>query len=107
MKIMYINKETGKEVHYGESITFKESGELSNGYSYSRETTLPIINRTIPYLIEKGLLIQKEVKDEKENTKSQTEFTIEKKVDTLIVAVSTLLESVAQLQKDCYKKDND
>ena len=62
---MYINKETGKEVHYGESITFKESGEFSNGYSYSRETTLPIINRTIPYLIEKGLLIQKEVKDEK------------------------------------------
>ena len=104
---MYINKETGKEVHYGESITFKESGELYNGYYYSRETTLPIINRTIPYLIEKGLLIQKEVKDEKKNTKSKTEFTIEEKIDTLITAVSALLESVAQLQKDCYKKDND
>ena len=107
MKVVYINKETGKEVHYGDSITIKESGKFDNGYSYHSETTLPIINRTIPYLIEKGLLIQKEVKDEKENTKSQTEFTIEEKVDTLIAAVSTLLESVAQLQKDCYKKDND
>ena len=107
MKVIYLNNETGKEVHYGENITFKESGTFANGYSYCSETTLPIINRTIPYLIEKGLLIQKEVKDEKENTKSQTEFTIEEKVDTLIAAVSTLLESVAQLQKDCYKKDND
>ena len=107
MKVVYLNKETGKEVHYGENITFKESGKFANGYSYQSEITLPIINATIPDLIKKGVLIQKEVKDEKENNKFQNKFTIEEKVDTLIAAVSTLLESVAQLQKDCYKKDND
>ena len=34
MKVVYINKETGKEVHYGDSITIKESGKFDNGYSY-------------------------------------------------------------------------
>ena len=55
MKVVYINKETGKEVHYGDSITIKESGKFDNGYSYHSETTLPIINDTIPDLIKKGV----------------------------------------------------
>ena len=53
MKVVYLNKETGKEVHYGENITFKESRKFANGYSYQSEITLPIINATIPDLIKK------------------------------------------------------
>ena len=104
MKIVYINKETGKEVHYGDSITIKESGKFDNGYSYHSETTLPIINDTIPDLIKKGVLVQKEVKDNKEASESKSEFTIEKKLDILATAMSTLLDQMTQLQKSLIKK---
>ena len=105
MKVVYINKETGKEVHYGDSITIKESGKFDNGYSYHSETTLPIINDTIPDLIKKGVLVQKEVKDNKEASESKSEFTIEKKLDILASAMSTLLDQMTQLQKSLIKKD--
>ena len=104
MKVVYINKETGKEVHYGDSITIKESGKFDNGYSYHSETTLPIINDTIPDLIKKGVLVQKEVKDNKEASESKSEFTIEKKLDILASAMSTLLDQMTQLQKSLIKK---
>ena len=104
MKVVYINKETGKEVHYGDSITIKESGKFDNGYSYHSETTLPIINDTIPDLIKKGVLVQKEVKDDKEVSESKSEFTIEKKLDILATAMSTLLDQMTQLQKSLIKK---
>ena len=104
MKVVYINKETGKEVHYGDSITIKESGKFDNGYSYHSETTLPIINDTIPDLIKKGVLVQKEVKDNKETSESKSEFTIEKKLDILASAMSTLLDQMTQLQKSLIKK---
>ena len=104
MKVIYLNKETGKEVHYGENITFKESGKFANGYSYKRETTLPIINETIPDLIKKGVLVQKEVKDNKEASESKSEFTIEKKLDILASAMNTLLNQMIQLQKFLIKK---
>ena len=104
MKVVYINKETGKEVHYGDSITIKESGKFDNGYSYHSETTLPIINDTIPDLIKKGVLVQKEVKDDKEASESKSEFTIEKKLDILATAMSTLLDQMTQLQKSLIKK---
>ena len=104
MKVVYINKETGKEVHYGDSITIKESGKFDNGYSYHSETTLPIINDTIPDLIKKGVLVQKEVKDNKEASESKSEFTIEKKLDILASTMSTLLDQMAQLQKSIIKK---
>ena len=104
MKVVYINKETGKEVHYGDSITIKESGKFDNGYSYHSETTLPIINDTIPDLIKKGVLVQKEVKDNKEASESKSEFTIEKKLDILATAMNTLLNQMTQLQKSLIKK---
>ena len=104
MKVVYINKETGKEVHYGDSITIKESGKFDNGYSYHSETTLPIINDTIPDLIKKGVLVQKEVKDNKEASESKSEFTIEKKLDILALAMNTLLDQMTQLQKSLIKK---
>ena len=104
MKVVYINKETGKEVHYGDSITIKESGKFDNGYSYHSETTLPIINDTIPDLIKNGVLVQKEVKDNKEASESKSEFTIEKKLDILATAMSTILDQMTQLQKSLIKK---
>ena len=107
MKVVYLNKETGKEVHYGENITFKESRKFANGYSYQSEITLPIINATIPDLIKKGVLIQKEVKDKKSINKPQAEPTIEEKLDTLATAVSMLLKSVSQLRKDFYGEEDD
>ena len=96
MKVIYLNKETGKEVHYGENITFKESGKFANGYSYQSETTLPIINETIPDLIKRGVLVQKEVE---ENSEIQNEFTIDKKLDILGKAVKTILEKIQKLEE--------
>lgn len=110
MKVIYLNKETGKEVYYGENITFKESGKFANGYSYQSETTIPVINETIPDLIKKGVLVQKEVKDrndKKKNIESQPEPTIEEKLDVLATAVSMLLESMQQLQVDFYGEEDD
>ena len=107
MKVVYLNKETGKEVHYGENITFKESGKFANGYSYQSETTLPIINATIPDLIKKGILVQKEVKDKNSTNKSQAELTIEEKLDILATSVSMLLKSVSQLRQDFYGEEDD
>ena len=110
MKVIYLNKETGKEVHYGESITFKESGKFANGYSYKSETTLPIINETIPDLIKKGVLVQKEVKDIKDkkgNNESQSELTVEKKLDILATVVNRLFDQVTQLQQDFYGEEDD
>ena len=110
MKVVYLNKETGKEVHYGENITFKESGKFANGYSYQSETTIPVINATIPDLIEKGVLVQKEVKDrndKKRSNKPQPELTVEEKLDVLATAVSMLLEQMQQLQVDFYGEEDD
>lgn len=99
MKVIYLNRETGKEVHYGESITFKESGKFANGYSYQSETTLPVINETIPDLIKKGVLVQKEVKD---NSKVNNEPTIEEKLNIIASAVNILLEKVQKLEEYLY-----
>ena len=99
MKVIYLNKETGKEVHYGENITFKKTGTLGSGYSYESVTTVPIINNTIPYLIEKGVLIQKEVK---ENSEAQNKFTIEEKIGILTEEVKMLIEKVDKLEEYLY-----
>ena len=103
MKVIYLNKETGKEVHYGENITFKKTGILGSGYSYESVTTVPIINNTIPYLIEKGVLVQKEVK---ENSEAQNKLTIEEKISILTEEVKMLIEKVDKLEKYLYNLYN-
>lgn len=103
MKVIYLNKETGKEVHYGENITFKKTGTLSSGYSYESVTTVPIINSTIPYLIEKGVLVQKEVK---ENREAQNKLTVEKKIGILTEEVKMLIEKVDKLEEYLYNLYN-
>lgn len=103
MKVIYLNKETGKEVHYGENITFKKTGTLGSGYSYESVTTVPIINNTIPYLIEKGVLVQKEVK---ENSEAQNKLTIEEKIGILTEEVKMLIEKVDKLEEYLYNLYN-
>ena len=103
MKVIYLNKETGKEVHYGENITSKKTGTLGRGYSYESVTTVPIINSTIPYLIEKGMLVQKEVK---ENSEAQNKLTVEKKIGILTEEVKMLIEKVDKLEEYLYNLYN-
>lgn len=103
MKVIYLNKETGKEVHYGENITFKKTSTLGSGYSYESVTTVPIINNTIPYLIEKGVLVQKEVK---ENSETQNKLTIEEKIGILTEEVKMLIEKVDKLEEYLYNLYN-
>lgn len=93
-KVIYLNAKTGKEVHYGEQISFKESGKFENGYSFHSEISLPVINATIPDLIKKGILIQKEVeiKEEEQQNKEQHEITVNEKLDILVDAVHNLVK---------------
>ena len=93
-KVIYLNAKTGKEVHYGEQISFKESGKFENGYSFYSETSLPVINATIPDLIKKGILVQKEVeiKEEEQQNEKQHEMTIDEKLDILVDAVHNLVK---------------
>ena len=99
MKVIYFNKETGKEVHYGESITFKESGKFASGYSYQSVVTVPIINATIPDLIKKGVLVQKEVKD---NNSVNNEATLEDELNLIVAALNTLRKKVQKLEEYLY-----
>ena len=96
MKVIYLNKETGEEVHYGESITFNESGKYANGYSYQNVITLPVINETIPDLIKKGMLVQKEVEEEDD---AQNELTIDEKLYILGKAVKIIFEKIQKLEE--------
>ena len=93
-KVIYLNAKTGKEVHYGEQISFKESGKFENGYSFYNEISLPVINATIPDLIKKGILVQKEVeiKEEEQQNKEQHEMTVDEKLDILVDAVHNLVK---------------
>ena len=101
-KVIYLNAKTGKEVHYGEQISFKESGKFENGYSFYSETSLPVINATIPDLIKKGILVQKEVeiKEEEQQNKEQHEMTVDEKLDILVGAVHNLIKEHELLKKN-------
>ena len=101
-KVIYLNAQTGKEVHYGEQISFKESGKFENGYSFYSETSLPVINATIPDLIKKGILVQKEVeiKEEEQQNEEQHEMTVDEKLDILVGAVHNLIKEHELLKKN-------
>ena len=101
-KVIYLNAKTGKEVQYGEQISFKESGKFENGYSFNSEISLPVINATIPDLIKKGILVQKEVeiKEEEQQNEEQHEMTVDEKLDILIGAVHNLIKEHELLKKN-------
>ena len=101
-KVIYLNAKTGKEVQYGEQISFKESGKFENGYSFYSKTSLPVINATIPDLIKKGILVQKEVeiKEEEQQNEEQHEMTVDEKLDILVGAVHNLIKEHELLKKN-------
>ena len=101
-KVIYLNAKTGKEVQYGEQISFKESGKFENGYSFNSEISLPVINATIPDLIKKGILVQKEVeiKEEEQQNEEQHEMTVDEKLDILVGAVHNLIKEHELLKKN-------
>ena len=101
-KVIYLNAKTGKEVQYGEQISFKESGKFKNGCSFYCKTILPVINATIPDLIEKGILVQKEVeiKEEEQQNEEQHEMTVDEKLDILVGAVHNLIKEHELLKKN-------
>ena len=97
-KVIYLNAKTGKEVHYGEQISFKESGKFENGYSFHSEISLPVINATIPDLIKSGILVQKEVEIEEKEQQSekQHEMTVDEKLFII------LLRNISYLRKPLH-----
>ena len=96
-KVIYLNAKTGKEVQYGEQISFKESGKFENGYSFSSEISLPVINATIPDLIEKGILIQKEVEIEEIQPNKINKVENNKDVDNIIDQICQTYKKQEQL----------
>lgn len=108
MKIVYINKETGEEVEYGENITIIEKGTYSNGYTYEIASTLPIINETIPMLIEQGNIIQKVIDDTKKegnikHSKEKCETNVYKKIDILTKNIKDINERLDAFE-DAFMK---
>ena len=101
-KVIYLNAKTGKEVQYGEQISFEESGKFENGYSFHCENILPVINATIPDLIKKGILVQKEVeiKEEEQQNEEQHKMTVDEKLDILVGAVHNLIKEHELLKKN-------
>lgn len=103
MKVIYLNKETGKEVHYGETLSFKETKDLGNGYKSESAYSIPLVNSTIPFLIEKGILVQKEVENNKEESpecKDLSEYGISEKIDILIAGLACLAEKLDSLESN-------
>lgn len=96
--IKYFNAETNEEVHYGEYLTFHSEKEFRGGYKFEHTTTIPIINTTLPSLIEEGFIIQKEVKENRESKSVQDRKTDSNKCD-LALELSALRHIVSTLKK--------
>lgn len=105
-KIIYLNSQTDKEVHYGEEITFKEFGTYKNGGKWESTLTFPIVNETIPMLIKKGILVRKEVDEKKiDPAQQKKETTLENRVEILEIALSVVLEMLSS--NDEYLAEDD
>ena len=105
MKTIYVIKETGKEVHYGEDVTFEEHGTYGNNYKWESTTTFPLVNETIPMLIKKGIIVQKEVKEEKEKCNDKiSNKELLTYLDNLALMAESLSEQVSYLTKLLLKK---
>lgn len=105
-KIIYLNSQTDKEVHYGEEVTFKEFGAYKNGGKWESTLTFPVVNETIPMLIKKGILVRKEVDKKKvEPAQQGKETTLENRVEILEIALSVVLEMLSS--NDEYLTEDD
>lgn len=105
MKIVYLDQRSGREVHYGEDITYQEEGFYNNRYHWKSETTLRICNETIPMLIEKGILVQKEIEERNEDKVHIPDTSIEERINILTTAVNSLIKKVRRMEE--HLKSND
>lgn len=107
--IKYINKQTGEDVQYGENITFQESGKFDNGGSYTRTTTMPLTNSTIPALIEQGIIAQKEVEDKryKEVKDPEEDFTLDEKIDIIAQCLLDLHDKLDTITDALFEDDGE
>lgn len=105
-KIIYLNSQTNKEVHYGEEITFKETGVYKNRGKWESTLTFQVVNETIPMLIKKGVLVRKEVDEKKvEPAQQKKGTTLEERVEILEIAISAILEMLSS--NDEYLAEDD
>ena len=107
-KIIYLNSQTNKEVHYGEEITFKEFGAYKNGGKWESTLTFPVVNETIPMLIKKGILVRKEVDKKKvDPAQQEKEPTLEGMVEMLEIAISVALETLSSIEEYLAEDDEE
>lgn len=100
MAVKYFNAKTNEEIVYGQHVNFKFTDTLPNGFKFESSCTLPIVNGTIPFLIEKGLLVQKEVKEKKaepKNKQCKCDKTIDEKLDIIAHGITCLLQVTTKL----------
>lgn len=100
MAVKYFNAKTNEEIVYGQHVNFKFTDTLPNGFKFESSCTLPIVNGTIPFLIERGLLVQKEVKGRKAEPKTKEckcNKTIDEKLDIIAHSMTCLLKITTKL----------
>lgn len=96
-KVIYIYAKTGKEIVYGEIISIKLTKRFKNNDIITKISHLPVINDTIPFLIETGILIQKEVEIEEVQPNNINKVENNKDVDKIIEQICQTYKKQEQL----------
>lgn len=96
-KVIYIHAKTGKEIVYGEIISIKLTKRFKNNDIVTKISHLPVINDTIPFLIETGILIQKEVEIEEVQPNKINKVENNKDVDKIIEQICQTYKKQEQL----------
>lgn len=96
-KVIYVHTKTGKEIIYGEIISIKLTQRFKNNDIVTKISHLPVINDTIPFLIETGILIQKEVEIEEVQPNKINKVENNKDVDKIIEHICQTCKKQEQL----------
>lgn len=96
-KVVYTHSKTGKEVIYGEMISIKETKRFKNNDIVTKIYYLPVTNDTIPFLIETGILIQKEVEIEEIQPNKINKTENNKDIDKIIEQICQTYKKQEQL----------
>lgn len=89
---------SGKEIKYGETVEWEQE-ESNKNYKIITNCSVPFTNDNIPYLLEKGIVIQKEV------TEKQKEATKKLSYEELVDTVKRLEKEVKMLTKQLQYKN--
>ena len=96
-KVVYIHAKTGKEVTYGEIVSIKLTKKFKNNDVFTKISQLQVNNDTIPFLIETGILIQKEVEIEEIQPNKINKVENNKDVDNIIDQICQTYKKQEQL----------